>query len=72
MSSIRSAKWQQLAAVPKEEFERSLTGNWPKPTTEGVLNAKTLRENPLPRMDATAPWLWGRLKISNVIVYQAW
>ena len=35
----QSSKWQRLAEVPEEEFERAVTGDGPKPTTEGITNA---------------------------------
>jgi hypothetical protein len=37
-------------------------GDGPKPSTEGIVNANMLRENPLPRIDVDALWLWGRLR----------
>lgn len=58
----QSSKWQQLANVPEEEFERAVNGDGPKPTTEGIINANTLRENPMPKVDMDALWLWGHLK----------
>ncbi len=62
ISRDQSSKWQQLANVPAEEFERAVTGEGPKPTTEGIINAKQSREKPQPRIDADALWLWGRLR----------
>jgi hypothetical protein len=35
ISKNQSAKWQQLAAVPEDEFEAALA--WPKPSTTGVV-----------------------------------
>jgi hypothetical protein len=58
----QSSKWQQLANVPKEEFEQAMSGSGPIPSTEGIINAKLLRENPLPKMDLDGLWLWGRLR----------
>lgn len=58
----QSSKWQQLAAVPLEEFEQAVNGDGPKPTTEGIINAHALRDNPAPEMDPTALWFWGRLR----------
>jgi hypothetical protein len=58
----QSSKWQQLAAVPAEEFERAVASPGPVPTTEGIINAQMLRENPQEqRMDRDALWFWGRL-----------
>ena len=58
----QSSKWQQLANVPTEEFERAVNSDGPKPSTDGIINAHILRQNPQPRMDADALWLWGRLR----------
>jgi hypothetical protein len=60
----QSSKWQQLAAVPAEEFERALTGGIPKPTTEGIIHASQPRESrpSVPAIDTDALWIWGRLR----------
>jgi hypothetical protein len=58
----QSSKWQQLAAVPAAEFESAVSGDGPKPTTEGIVHAHVLRENSQPRMDADALWIWGRFR----------
>jgi hypothetical protein len=58
----QSSKWQQLADVPAEEFERAVTGDGPKPSTEGIINANLLREHPQQKIDPDALWLWGRLR----------
>lgn len=58
----QSSKWQQLANVPEAEFEKAVKGDGPKPSTEGIINANILKENPQPRIDPIALWLWGRLR----------
>lgn len=58
----QSSKWQALANVPAEEFEKAVKGNGPKPTTEGIINANSLRQKPMPRIDPVALWFWGRLR----------
>jgi len=55
----QSSKWQHLASVPEEEFERAVNDDGPKPTTEDIINANVLREHPQPRMDPQALWIWG-------------
>ena len=64
----QSSKWQQLAAIPDEQFEAALAVA-SKPSTNGLLDeaaalgvraqagAETLRP-----MDKQALWLWGRLR----------
>jgi hypothetical protein len=60
----QSSKWQQLADVPIEQFERALVReDCQKPTTEGIIN--THRPPPkevLPKMDRDAIWIWGKLR----------
>jgi hypothetical protein len=51
-------RWQQLASVPAEQFERHLKDPVVKPTTTGILKAA----NGAPRMDDGALWVWGRLR----------
>lgn len=53
-----ATRWQQLAAVPAEQFERHLKDPIVKPTTTGILKAA----NGAPRMDDGALWVWGRLR----------
>lgn len=50
-------RWQQLAAVPKDEFEDALRAP-EKPSTNGILRRQK-GEQP---MDPAALWLWGRLR----------
>lgn len=58
----QSSKWQKLAAVPAEDFEKAIANSGPKPSTEGIINASALRTNPAPAVDSDAIWLWGRLR----------
>lgn len=51
-------RWQQLAAVPSEHFERHLKDPEVRPTTTGILKAA----NGAPRMDDACLWVWGRLR----------
>lgn len=47
----QSSKWQQLAAVPDEEFERAVRGDGPKPTTEVVRALTCCLHTGLPYQD---------------------
>ena len=59
----QSSKWQQLAEVPEAEFERAVSGDGLRPTTDGILNGRKPREpDAAPRIDLDALWLWGRLR----------
>ncbi len=49
----QSSRWQALAGVPEEDFEKSL-GAKKKPSTSGII-AKPRK------MPETSLWLWGRL-----------
>jgi hypothetical protein len=57
----QSSQWQGLAEVPEKEFEELIAAPGPKPTTQGILNARKLQAAPTPALDADALWLWGRL-----------
>jgi hypothetical protein len=58
----QSSKWQALAEIPADEFERAVAGPGPKPSTEGMVNARWLKENPVPPVPNDALWLWGTIK----------
>lgn len=59
----QSSKWQQLAAVPTEEFERAVNGDGPRPTTEGIIHAHApSTQTAIPRMDPDALHFWGTLR----------
>jgi len=51
-------RWQGLASVPAEQFERHLSDRETKPTTNGILRAA----NGAQRMDNGSLWVWGRLR----------
>ena len=53
----QSSKWQKLAAIPDDEFERAVDVPGSKPTTSHLLNKNEQPE----QMDKDALWLWGRL-----------
>ena len=55
----QASKWQQLANVPEDEFEKALESS-PTPSAHSIL--KSRKPDPEPkRMDETALYLWGRL-----------
>lgn len=55
----QSAKWQQLAEVPEEEFEAALAAP-KKPSTSSIVNGhQKKKQEP---MNPKALWLWGRLR----------
>ncbi len=58
ISYDQSSKWQQLAKVPEEEFERIVAMPGAKPSANTFIKKK---EEPL-RMDDDALWLWGELR----------
>src|SRR5215471_18676232 len=59
----QSSLWQQLAEVPTEDFEHALNTSGSVPSTEGIVNAHRLKQNPPPeRVDPEALWFWGHLK----------
>lgn len=57
ISKTQSHRWQQLAAVPQEEFEAALADP-KKPSTNGIIS----KVKPRPPMNDKALWLWGRLR----------
>lgn len=58
----QSSQWQRLAAIPEAEFEKAITRPGPKPSTEGMVNARLAKDLARPHMDPDALWVWGRLK----------
>jgi len=58
VSERTAQRWQGLAAVPAETFERHLRDPETKPTTNGILRAA----NGAKRMDEGSLWLWGHLR----------
>lgn len=59
ISKDQSSRWQQLAAVPEDEFEAALSAI-DTPTTNGIIVAANPPKRP--PMDDRALWLWGRLQ----------
>jgi hypothetical protein len=62
ISKDQSSKWQQLAEIPKEEFEVELNKPGPPISTEGLLNSRILAADTTPRIDPQALWAWDRIK----------
>ena len=58
ISKDQSSKWQQLAKVPEEEFERIITLPGTKPSANTFIKKK---EEPV-RMDDDALFFWGTLR----------
>jgi hypothetical protein len=58
----QSSKWQKLAEIPREEFEKELVRAGPKPSTEGMVNARQLKKHPVPPVPNDALWFWGAIK----------
>jgi len=57
ISDTQAKRWQQLAAMPHEDFERKLQDPLVKPTTTGLINGG----KPKPPTDR-ALWVWGQLR----------
>lgn len=55
VSETQARRWEQLAAVPDEQFEAALVAP-SKPSTASIIGKK---QDP---MDPRALWLWGRLR----------
>jgi hypothetical protein len=62
ISKDQSSQWQRLAEIPDKDFEDEIRRSGGPPCTEGILNAKTLKELPKRQMDPKALWVWGRIK----------
>jgi len=60
ISETQSARWQQLANVPEEEFEAALRDPETKPTTNSIL-AGMKAVNGATKMDNDSLWICGRL-----------
>ena len=58
ISRDQASKWQQLAAIPHDEFEAALAAP-SKPSTSGILASRQAAPRP---MNPHALWLWGRLR----------
>lgn len=60
ISETQSHRWQQLAEIPKDDFEAALAAS-EKPTTTGIIDSRRTK-NKHKAMDETALSLWGRLR----------
>jgi hypothetical protein len=58
----QSSQWQQLADVPQKDFEAALAEPTGTATTEGIVNAQKTKDNPVPKIDPDALYVWGRLR----------
>jgi hypothetical protein len=59
VSRNQSSRWQKLADMPDEQFDRALSVADQHPSTSGIIASVT---EPKPKqMDDRALWLWGRL-----------
>jgi len=54
----QSSKWQQLAAVPADEFEAAIDQPGAKPSTTHIIKRDSGQQK---RIDSVALWFWGRL-----------
>ena len=62
ISKDQSSQWQRLAEIPEDEFEEAVSKPGPKPSTEGMVNARLLKAHPPPRLDPDARDVWGLVK----------
>jgi hypothetical protein len=69
ISKTQSSRWQKLADVPEDEFERTLADPAAHPSTTSIIEehaAKNVAATPTPQraddpVDEDARWLWGQL-----------
>ena len=64
VSRDQSSKWQKMASIPKEEREGYLAQPG-IPSTEGMIRAHELKQNPppvMPDFSEKALWIWGKLR----------
>jgi hypothetical protein len=62
ISRDQSSRWQKLAAIPDDDFERTFAGTGKKPSTAGIIAANSPPpEKKVSPIDPRAVWLWGRL-----------
>jgi hypothetical protein len=60
----QSSKWQKMAAIPEKEREGYLAQPG-IPSTEGMIRAHELKQNPppvMPDFSEKALWIWGKLR----------
>ena len=58
ISTQQASKWERLAQVPDDEFERALADPDKKPSTASLIRKVNGSTD---RMDADTLWIWGRL-----------
>ena len=63
ISKNQSSQWQELAEIPKAEFERVLAIPGAKPSTESLIMSRRAVISPMPPTPPhDALWVWGRLR----------
>jgi hypothetical protein len=60
VSKDQSSKWQKLAAIPDDEFDRAIGTKTAKPSTNGII--RDAAPPKVVRVSDEALWLWGRLR----------
>ena len=60
ISEDQARKWEKLAAVPDDLFEKQLADRTQRPTTEGIIKAAAKPK--VTPVSKEALWLWGRLR----------
>ena len=58
ISDTQAKRWQKLASVPENDFEKALEDP-EKPSTTGIIRKANGSSG---KMDDSALWLWGRLR----------
>jgi hypothetical protein len=63
ISKDQSSQWQELAEIPKAEFERVLAIPGAKPSTESLIMSRRAVISPMPPTPPhDALWVWGQLR----------
>lgn len=71
LTKDQSSKWQKLADVPEDVFEKAInnpagwtnTGNHAKPISGSqILKTESPAKDPAKKIDTACLWLWGRLR----------
>jgi hypothetical protein len=62
VSYRQASNWQQLAAIPEDQFEAALIDPDHKPSTAGIIAAAAPSKPAVVPVSAEALWLWGRLR----------
>jgi hypothetical protein len=61
ISKTQSSRWQELAEIPKEIFEKHLDDPGRMPSTSGILSGMRA-VNGATKMDDDSLWVWGTLR----------